>query len=197
MNARRVAGWPLRIGLAAWAIGGVACGEDGAPDGPTESDSLKATRVMTDLRLVDSSLGQPKFILEADEAVQHGDDRVVELTNMRITFFSADGTTSSVLTAREGEVDRKTRQLIARQNVRVVTPEQYSLETEVLEWDNARQKILSDAAVRITEGRNVTTGVGLVSTPDLEHFEIKRDVRVHVVDEEVESSHGGGTERSP
>jgi len=175
----------------------MACGKDETPDGPTGADSLKATRAMTQLRLVDSSLGRPKFILEADDAVQHGDDRVIELTNMRITFFSADGTTSSVLTAREGEVDRKTRQLVARQDVRVVTPEEYSLETEVLEWDNARQKILSDVAVRITEGHNVTTGVGLVSTPDLEHFEIKRDVRVHVVDEEVESSQGGETEREP
>ena len=142
------------------------------------------------MRVIESVLGTPKWILEADDAVHHEETNVTRLTALRVTFFGEAGDTTSVLTAKEGEADRRTRHLLARNQVEVHTTEGHLLETEVLEWDNGRQKIFSEEAVRITQGRNVYTGVGLVSDPSLRDFEIQKDFRGTITPEDGDGGDG-------
>jgi LPS export ABC transporter protein LptC len=141
------------------------------------ADSLRTTQQSTNIRVVETGLGRRKWLLEAGQATSNETTGVSVLRSVRVTFYDEDGSVASTLTSEEGEAESKTRHLVARKNVIVETPDGERLETEILEWDNARKKILTDAPVRIVQGENVYTGVGLVSDPDLEHFEILKDVR--------------------
>lgn len=162
--------------------------EDGGPTG-TE-DSVRTVQRSTDIEVVETKLGVVRWILRADHSVMHDDEERTDLEGLFVTFYDDSGGVSSTLRADRGEIDRKTRHLIARQNVRVKTPEDETLETDVLEWDNARKKILSDQPVRITQGRNVYTGTGLVSDPGLEEFEILEDFEGTVIDDGAEEAGG-------
>lgn len=167
------------------------------PDG---SDAPAATErpehVTQDLRVVETADGRRVWVLEAERAVEVPDSNLTVLTDITLYFYDRDGHLESTLTAREGEADRETRHLVSRRDVVVETREGYLLETEVLEWDNGRKKILSDRPVRITQGRNVYTGVGLISDPGLESFEILEDFRGRVLDDDGGES-GGGQDDAP
>lgn len=165
--------------------------ESAEPPSGAVVDSTRTLQRSFDVRVTESVLGLPTWILEADEATHDDETEITNLSVLRVTFFDEAGDTTSVLTADEGEADRRTRHLIARRNVVVRTQEGHVLETEVLEWDNGRQKIFSEEPVRITEGRNVYTGIGLVSDPSLRDFEIQRDFRGTILPEETDGDTGG------
>jgi len=179
--------------LALAAAAGLLAGcetPDGEETAPTGVDSTRTVQRSTDIEVVESKLGVVRWVLRADRSVMHDDEERTDLEGLFVTFYDDSGRVSSTLVADRGEIDRKTRHLIARQNVRVETPEEETLETEVLEWDNARKKILSDQPVRITQGRNVYTGTGLVSDPGLEEFEILEDFEGTVIDDGAEEAGG-------
>jgi len=73
--------------------------------------------------------------------------------------------------------------MVAQGHVLVVSKDGAKLETNLLRWDNARQKIMSDDSVRITRGKTVMTGIGLESDPSLEHVVIKEKFKAHAVPE--------------
>lgn len=164
---------------------------DRAPDPGGAPAAERPEQVTRDLRVVETTRGRRVWVLEAVEAVEEPESNVTRLEDITLYFYDRDGELESTLTAREGEADRDSRHLVSRGNVVVRTSEGYLLETEVLEWDNGRKKILSDEPVRITQGRNVYTGIGLVSDPGLESFEILENFRGRVIDDE-----GGGGGRS-
>jgi LPS export ABC transporter protein LptC len=145
------------------------------------------------MRVAQSRLDQAVWVLEADEAIHDPERDVTDLVELTVTFYDREGTVSSVLTAETGEADAKTRHLVARTNVVVETPEGYRLETETLRWDNERERILSDDPVRIRQGRNLYTGVGLVSDPELIEFEILNEFRATVIPDEVPGDAPVGT----
>jgi LPS export ABC transporter protein LptC len=87
------------------------------------------------------------------------------------------------LVADSGSVDSEKGELCARGNVVVTTPEGNRLETNVLFWDREHAKVRSDDSVRLIRGRDLLTGVGFESDPNLEHYELFRDVRASVREE--------------
>ena len=99
---------------------------------------------------------------------------------MRVDFFGEDGTRSSTLTAREGELHQLRRNMVARGNVVLQTAEGTRMSTEQLRFLNREQKIVSDDFVRVERGGDVLTGIGFESDPRLEHFEFKREVKATV-----------------
>jgi LPS export ABC transporter protein LptC len=171
-------------------LGGCDVSGEGGDDVPTGVDSTRTVQRSTDIEVTESRLGQKRWILRADRSALYDDTALTELEGLTVTFYGDSGEVTSTLVADRGSIDRKTRHLVARENVRVETPDQETLETEVLEWDNARKKILSDQPVRITQGRNIYTGTGLVSDPGLEEFEILEDFEGTVIDDGVEGAGG-------
>ena len=62
------------------------------------------------------------------------------------------------------------------------TPEGNRLETEELHWDRKQDRVYSDVFVRLTRAKDVLTGVGFRSDPNLRSYEILKDVRATVRD---------------
>jgi LPS export ABC transporter protein LptC len=113
--------------------------------------------------------------------------RAIDLT---VDFYGEDGQISSVLTSQEGTVHRRTNAMSVRGEVVVKAEDGRVLETETLHYDPQEKKIHTDDFVRLVDGRNVLTGYGLESDPDLQDgtFEIKRDVEATVLDVPEESA---------
>ncbi len=92
--------------------------------------------------------------------------------SIHVDFFDREGHHNSVLTAREGEVDNRTKNLKAMGHVVVVSDSGIILETEELHWDNAKQKIISYLPVKFTTLNDTLIGDSFVSDPDLKNYEI-------------------------
>jgi LPS export ABC transporter protein LptC len=134
--------------------------------------------------LTESLAGIKKWTLWAEWAAIYNEKAKVHARNVRIDFFEEDGTKFSELKADSGILNQKTNDMEARGNVLVKTEDGITLETQSLSWLNLAQKIVSEDFVKITQGRDVLTGFGLVSDPSLNEFEIKRNVLAFVIDKE-------------
>jgi LPS export ABC transporter protein LptC len=128
--------------------------------------------------------GRLAWILRATKArVYEGQDEV-EADEVHIDFYDAAGKVSSVLTADLGVIARRTNDMRAMGNVVVRNRQGHELTTEELHYLAEKNKIRTDKFVRIVRGRDVLTGYGLTTDPDLGdgRFEIERDVRATVLD---------------
>ncbi|MFH0778274.1 MAG: LPS export ABC transporter periplasmic protein LptC [Candidatus Eisenbacteria bacterium] len=139
---------------------------------------------VSDFSLTESVEGKKRWTLWAAWAAIFNENAKVHATNVRIDFFGDDGTKFSELRAESGVLDQKTNDMEAVGNVFVKTTEGVAMETQSLRWLNAPQKIMTDDFVKITQGSDVLTGVGLISDPSLNEFEIKSDVRAFVIDKD-------------
>jgi LPS export ABC transporter protein LptC len=137
-----------------------------------------------DFSLTESVEGTKKWTLKAEWAAIFNENAKVHARIVRIDFFREDGTRFSELKADSGILSQDTNDMEARGRVVVTTEDGVTLETESLRWLNAPQQIVSEDFVKITQGRDVLTGVGLVSDPSLNEFEIKSHVEAFVIDEE-------------
>ncbi|UCF78609.1 MAG: LPS export ABC transporter periplasmic protein LptC [Candidatus Eiseniibacteriota bacterium] len=137
-----------------------------------------------DFSLTESVEGTKKWTLWADWAAIFNEKSKVHAKIVRIDFFREDGTRFSELKADSGVLSQDTNDMEALGSVVVVTEDGIRLETESLRWLNVAQQIVSEDFVKITKGRDVLTGVGLVSDPSLNEFEIKSHVQAFVIDEE-------------
>lgn len=137
-----------------------------------------------DFSLTESLEGTKKWTLWAEWAAIYNEKAQVDARNVRIDFFEEDGTKFSELKADSGILNQRTNDMEARGNVLVKTEDGITLETQSLSWLNLPQKIISEDYVKITQGKDVLTGFGLVSDPSLNEFEIKRNVQAFVIDKE-------------
>jgi hypothetical protein len=67
----------------------------------------------------------------------------------------------------------QTNNLIAYGEVQVVSDSGVVLETQELRWDNEKQKIISEVAVRFSTQTDTLLGDSFISDPDLTDYEIK------------------------
>ena len=128
-------------------------------------------------------MGKKSWTLWASYAAMYNDQSLVDARTVRIEFFDSKGVRFSTLLADQGVVDQRTNNLEARGNVRITTESGVKMETDSLRWLDGTRKIVSDAFVRVTRKRDVVTGYGFESDPNLEHFHIKSEVRAEVLEE--------------
>ncbi len=93
--------------------------------------------------------------------------------SIHVDFFDNAGQHNSVLTAQEGRVDNATNNLEAKGKVVVVSDSGIVLQTEILQWDNRRQKIISEVPVIFTTETDTIIGDAFISDADLKNYEIK------------------------
>lgn len=90
-----------------------------------------------------------------------------------VDFFNASGEHTSVLNAGGGTVYDDSQDMIAYENVVVVSDSGLMLFSDTLRWDNKNQKIYSDIPVYIvSEEADTLYGDQFTSNPDLTHYEI-------------------------
>jgi LPS export ABC transporter protein LptC len=93
---------------------------------------------------------------------------------LRVEFLDKrTGKRVSVLTADTALIDDKTKNMTAHGNVVVVS--EYptrTVQTQMMMWDNARQKLHSHVFVSVTSPEEILQGVGFESDQNLEHYTI-------------------------
>ncbi len=90
-----------------------------------------------------------------------------------VTFFDENEKVSATLKANYGVRYDQRHRMEAKYAVEVVNRKGEKLETERLVWDEGSKKIHTDAYVKITRGKSVIEGTGMVSNQDFTQYEIK------------------------
>lgn len=152
------------------------------PGGPAGAQPELPDQEARDFALTETEEGAPLWRLNAASALTYSSRNRVIVKSLRVDFFDRDGKVSSVLTAREGEVNDRTRDMIARGNVVLQTAEGTRLSSEELQFSNQDQRIrVPDThLVRVVRGQDVLTGYGFESDVDLTEYEFKRQVEANV-----------------
>jgi LPS export ABC transporter protein LptC len=137
------------------------------------------------VQLRESSQGKLQWDLRATRATRLSANGPTRLDSLEVLFYQGGPTVRSTLTSDSGRVDLDKGTLIAMGNVVVITPDGKRLETEVLNWDRKKNQVFSDAFVRVISERDVVTGIGFRSDPNIEHYQILKDVRATLRDESL------------
>jgi LPS export ABC transporter protein LptC len=158
----------------------VACSTP-SPDPQDQKDLPGVPRqVLRNLTLRETTDGKLEWVLRARTAWRVSASSSTDLESLRVDFYQGSDAIRSHLVADSGSVDSEKGELRARGHVVVTTPEGNRLETSELFWDRKNTKVRSEDSVRLIRGTDVLTGVGFESDPNLEHYELFRDVRASV-----------------
>lgn len=177
----------------------LACSEPPRQTEPADGDSLPAA-TFRNLVLRETREGKLEWVLRASKAWREGPNLPTRLARLQVDFYQRTDRIHSTLTADSGNVDAKRGTLIATGHVVVVTPEGNKLLTEELFWDRKNGQVASEVEVRFVRGSDVLTGIGFRSDPNLQRYEILRDVRASVAEpgeirHEIFEPDSGGAER--
>ncbi|MBX2893428.1 MAG: LPS export ABC transporter periplasmic protein LptC [Saprospiraceae bacterium] len=91
---------------------------------------------------------------------------------VKIDFLEPDLSVRSVLTAKTAVRYQEKGQIIARDNVVLVSAEGEKLETEELIWDEKTAKIYTEKFVKVTKPGEVIYGYGLEAEQDFSYWKI-------------------------
>jgi len=173
--------WALALLVCAAAVLVAGCSQR-RPAGPAGAERELPDQEINDFALTETDAGKPLWKLNAQYAAEYSARNLFTARTVRVDFFDENGARSSVLTAREGEINGRTRDMVARGHVVLESTEGTRLSTEELRFLNHDQKILvpENQLVRVQRKNDVLTGYGFESDPDLRHYEFKRRVSATV-----------------
>lgn len=163
--------------LAALVALGTAC--DDAPEAggtaqiPVGPDTLPPPdQVVEDGEHVITIEGVKKAVLVAEQLYFYNDTSTVVGDTIQVSFFGEGGEFVSMLTAVSGVINQRSQEMTARGNVDVRSPDS-RIETEVLHYEPAADRIWSDQPTIINQQGNVIRGQGVESDPALERIQIR------------------------
>ena len=150
--------------------------------GPAGSSTELPDQEVSDFALTETDAGTPLWKLHARHAATYSARNLVTARVIRIDFYDKNGVRSSILTAREGEINDRSRDMVARGRVRLDTNDGTRLSTEEMRFLNKQQKIVvpETQLVTVQRGNDVLTGYGFESDPELRHYTFKRQVHAEV-----------------
>lgn len=162
----------LVIGLLAIASVG-ACSSKKQPPVATQSPLAdSADQVMYGARFNLTDQGLARAHLEADTAYFFEDNTRIELEPVHTTFYAASGAKDAVLTSQRGTYNSRTSNMVARNNVVVVSEDGRRLTTSELIYNQQRNEISSDSAFIMTEPNRRLEGIGFRSDPNMKNIRI-------------------------
>ncbi len=105
--------------------------------------------------------------------------------DLNMDFYDSTGHRTTQLVGDSGIIRELTNQLYVYGNVVVVTDDKSRLETDYLYWNTNKDKIETDAFVRITKKDDLITGWGMEADPGLTRIKVLNRVsgKVHDDDE--------------
>ena len=128
------------------------------------------------IHMVENKGDRKSWELEAEKASVFQEDKTTHLRNVKVTFYSLNRP-PLVVTAKEGEVDMTTHEIVARGDVQMSSEEGYTLTTQTLRWVPDAQLVTTDDPVRIVGKTFDVTGVGLRSEPERHTLRVLKTVR--------------------
>ncbi len=142
---------------------------------------VKAEQFLEKFSMIETQAGKKQWELEAARALLQETEKRTKLEKIRLKFYKDEALTS-VLVAEKGDINTETGDMIATGNVVFTSEsEKVKLETDQLNWDNKRKKIVTDSFVKETRPGGIVTGYGLEAEPDLSRTVIKREVKAQVI----------------
>jgi LPS export ABC transporter protein LptC len=164
------------------------CGEkeEESPSPTTESP----IQTIYGYHTVETERGQMRWELFGNRAERYAGEEDLHLIGVRMYFYS-EGNLSATLTSKTGSVNENTRNMVAKGDVKIVTEDDRTLQSEVLNWDNERRIISTDLFFRATDADKVLTGIGLETDPKMTDLVIKQQVEGDAPESSQESVEGG------
>lgn len=177
--------------LATILLLGAGCGQKRA-SAPAASKGELPDQEVSDFVITETQAGALEWKLYARKASTFDAKDLVIADHIRIDFFDEEGQKSSELVAREGEINQRTRNMVARGDVVLQTTEGTRLSSQELRFLNREQLVVvpDDQLVRVERGSDVLTGYGFQSDPQLREFEFKRRVEATVRSRAPEAGSG-------
>lgn len=136
--------------------------------------------------------GVKKAVLTAEQLYFYDQSGKVYGDTIQVNFFDESGTFVSMLTAKTGEIDRSSQDMISRGDV-FVRGRDATIRTEELRYDPRANLITSDEPTVITQAGNTIRGQGVESDPGLERIRIRGGSAIL----RSEPDPGGGRRQSP
>lgn len=122
--------------------------------------------------------GQRRVVVTATHITRYLKSKQTTLDQgIRIEFYDQDGQQASTLTADRGMLDEQSQDMIASGHVVVVSHRGGKLETDSLRWVENTNRIRTESPVRISTEKDTITGIGFEADPNLDHWEITRNVQ--------------------
>ncbi|MFP4548301.1 MAG: LPS export ABC transporter periplasmic protein LptC [Fidelibacterota bacterium] len=126
-----------------------------------------------------SKQGKNTAIVKAGYLAKYSDNKTTYLSDtVYVDFFNDNGYATSHLQSISAEVDESRNNLVAQKNVVVISDSGVTLYTDKLEWDQKKEKILSDTLVTIITDQDTIRGIGLESDAELTNWKIFEPVGV-------------------
>lgn len=120
-----------------------------------------------------SDSGITRAVLSAGHLMRfEGSSKTLIDQNMKVDFFDLNGEKTSTLTANSGWADESADDLFASGNVKIVSTNNVTIETEEINWKNSTQKIYSEKFVKIISPTEKLQGFGFESDQHLSNYKI-------------------------
>jgi LPS export ABC transporter protein LptC len=159
--------------LGVVSVGTVACGRmEQPPTARTDADS--ADQVGYGVTHILTSDGVRRMRLEAESVYAYAGPQRHELFGIKVTFFDPNGVETSTLTAREGTYEWRSGNMEARGDVVTISPDGRRLETSILQYDRATDRIVGPADFRWRTPEQDVEGEGFTTDPELRNVETTR-----------------------
>jgi LPS export ABC transporter protein LptC len=146
------------------------CGEGVRPTATTTvADS--ADQVLVQMKHYVTTDGILRALVLADTAYFFNARQLAELRVVRVTFYDAQGSKTSTLTANAGTFHWRTRDMDGRGNVIVVrSSDGGTLHTEAMRYSQARNEVSSDLPFTFDAPTQHLKGVGFTADPDFKNL---------------------------
>lgn len=154
-----------------------ACERRPPPAGTAELPAARGDlpppdQVVEDGEHVITTRGVKQAVLRAEHLYFYNETGKVIGDTIQVDFFDESGQFASMLTARTGEIDQQTQDMVATGDV-FVRGEDATIRTEELYFDPRRDRIYSQTATEIVQRGNVIRGQGVESDPALKAIRIR------------------------
>lgn len=166
MNGRVLAGAAAIVALAGLGAG---CTDPAARPGTIDVAADTADQTLEKVKHYITRDGVQKSLVEADTAYYYEGSQSFELRVLTVTFYGADGTVSSVLTAKQGTYHAMTGAMEGRGQVVVRSADgTRTLSSEKLDYDPAKNEISTDEHYVYDQGGNHLEGSSFTSDPNFQ-----------------------------
>jgi LPS export ABC transporter protein LptC len=148
----------------------LGCGEGVRPTATTTvADS--ADQVLVQMKHYVTTDGILRALVLADTAYFFNARELAELRVVHVTFYDAQGSKTSTLTANAGTFHWRTRDMDGRGNVVVIrNSDGGTLHTEAMKYGQARNEVSSDLPFTFDAPTQHLKGVGFTADPDFKNL---------------------------
>ena len=131
--------------------------------------------VISKSKMIHTEEGEIKLEIIANKIERFvGDSARLSFSNgFNVTFYNGSGNVTSNLFAKKAIVDEKNNLMTARDSV-VLKSKKKKLETELLIWDEKKEKIYTNNDVIITTDNEVIYAKGFESDPNFSDYTLKK-----------------------